>query len=203
MLVSKLGDRLIDDLALVIALHPKASLKEIAEMAGVSKATLYRFAGSRESMISKLECHCKTVFEHAVADEELAHGEPIEAMQALISNYLTHNELLLYITLHCREDQIVSTSDTGSWKHYWSKLDAFFLRCQLLGIIRVDIPAPLCCEMFINIILAVTQAVRTGRTAAQESAALVEKFLMHGASASSACLHTGSAAPLRTDVHRE
>lgn len=185
MLVSKLGDRLIDDLALVIALHPKASLKEIAEMAGVSKATLYRFAGSREDIISKLECHCITIFEQTVADEELAHGEPIEAMRALISNYLTHNELLLYISLHCREDQIASISNTGSWKSYWSKLDAFFLRCQLLGIIRIDIPAPVCSEMFINIILAVTQAERSGRTAVQESAALVEKLFMNGILASS------------------
>lgn len=38
-------ERLIKALAVAIVDHPRATLKELAEAAGVSKATLHRFCG--------------------------------------------------------------------------------------------------------------------------------------------------------------
>lgn len=41
-------ERLIKALAVAIVDRPRATLKELAEAAGVSKATLHRFCGTRD-----------------------------------------------------------------------------------------------------------------------------------------------------------
>ncbi len=54
-------ERLIKALAVAIVDHPRATLKELAEAAGVSKATLHRFCGTRDNLVQMLEGHGETV----------------------------------------------------------------------------------------------------------------------------------------------
>lgn len=54
-------ERLLKALAHAIVVHPRATLKELAETAGVSKATLHRFCGTRDNLVTMLENHGEQV----------------------------------------------------------------------------------------------------------------------------------------------
>lgn len=86
-------ERLIKALAVAIVDRPRATLKELAEAAGVSKATLHRFCGTRDNLVQMLEDHGETVLNQIIQACDLEHAEPLEALQLLIKEHLTHREL--------------------------------------------------------------------------------------------------------------
>lgn len=51
-------ERLLKALADAIVVHPLATLKELAEAAGVSKATLHRFCGTRDNLVNMRATKC-------------------------------------------------------------------------------------------------------------------------------------------------
>lgn len=83
-------ERLIKALAVAIVDRPRATLKELAEAAGVSKATLHRFCGTRDNLVQMLEDHGETVLNQIIQACDLEHAEPLEALQRLIKEHLTH-----------------------------------------------------------------------------------------------------------------
>ncbi|SIP54988.1 hypothetical protein PERCYII10_4766 [Pseudomonas aeruginosa] len=72
-------ERLIKALAVAIVDRPRATLKELAEAAGVSKATLHRFCGTRDNLVQMLEDHGETVLNQIIQACDLEHAEPLEA----------------------------------------------------------------------------------------------------------------------------
>ncbi len=54
-------EKLLKALAIAIVDHPRATFKEIAQAAGVSKATLNRFCGTRDNLIEMLLDHGSVV----------------------------------------------------------------------------------------------------------------------------------------------
>ncbi|EKA40492.1 TetR/AcrR family transcriptional regulator [Pseudomonas aeruginosa] len=97
-------ERLIKALAVAIVDHPRATLKELAEAAGVSKATLHRFCGTRDNLVQMLEGHGETVLNQIIQACDLEHAEPLEALQRLIKEHLTHRELLVFLVFQYRPD---------------------------------------------------------------------------------------------------
>ncbi|EMR0528611.1 hypothetical protein RZE90_006712, partial [Pseudomonas aeruginosa] len=91
-------EKLLKALAIAIVDHPRATFKEIAQAAGVSKATLNRFCGTRDNLIEMLLNHGSVVIYRVIADADL-EAAPLDALHRLIEGHLIHRELLVF--RHC------------------------------------------------------------------------------------------------------
>lgn len=178
-------ERLIKALAVAIVDRPRATLKELAEAAGVSKATLHRFCGTRDNLVQMLEDHGETVLNQIIQACDLEHAEPLEALQRLIKEHLTHRELLCWYSWYSSTARTSSTrtakahAGSPTWKE---ALDAFFLRGQQKGVFRIDITAAVFTELFITLVYGMVDAERRGRAASSNSAHTLEQMFLHGAS---------------------
>lgn len=174
-------ERLIKALAVAIVDRPRATLKELAEAAGVSKATLHRFCGTRDNLVQMLEDHGETVLNQIIQACDLEHAEPLEALQRLIKEHLTHRELLVFLVFQYRTSS-TRTAKAHRWQSYLEALDAFFLRGQQKGVFRIDITAAVFTELFITLVYGMVDAERRGRAASSNSAHTLEQMFLHGAS---------------------
>lgn len=163
-------ERLIKALAVAIVDRPRATLKELAEAAGVSKATLHRFCGTRDNLVQMLEDHGETVLNQIIQACDLEHAEPLEALQRLIKEHLTHRELLVFLVFQYRPDFLDPHGEGARWQSYLEALDAFFLRGQQKGVFRIDITAAVFTELFITLVYGMVDAERRGRAASSNSA---------------------------------
>jgi TetR/AcrR family transcriptional repressor of mexCD-oprJ operon len=174
-------ERLIKALALAIVDRPRATLKELAEAAGVSKATLHRFCGTRDNLVLMMESHGETVLNQITTSTDLLNGDPVQALRGLVNEHLAHREMLVFLLFQYRPDTFVNTDEGKRWQFYLDALDAFFLRGQQLGAFRIDITAAVFTELFLTMIFAMVDAERRGRAASANSANVVEQMFLHGA----------------------
>lgn len=171
-------ERLIKALAVAIVDRPRATLKELAEAAGVSKATLHRFCGTRDNLVQMLEDHGETVLNQIIQACDLEHAEPLEALQRLIKEHLTHRELLVFLVFQYRPDFLDPHGEGARWQSYLEALDAFFLRGQQKGVFRIDITAAVFTELFITLVYGMVDAERRGRAASSNSTHTLEQMFL-------------------------
>lgn len=174
-------ERLLKALAHAIVVHPRATLKELAEFAGVSKATLHRFCGTRENLITLLEDHGEQVLNLVIQQADLERAEPLMGVRYLIAEHLKHREMLLFLMFQYRPDTLLGDSNDRRWLAYNQAMDAFFLRAQQVGALRIDISAAVFTEMFITLIYGMVDAERRGRVASANTAQALEQLFLQGA----------------------
>lgn len=174
-------ERLLKALASSFVIHPRATLKELAETAGVSKATLHRFCGTRENLVKMLNAYGELILKQTVSAAQLEHGEPLAALHELIVEHLKQREILEFLIFQYRPDTFSDAEQNRHWREYAEALDAFFLRGQQNGDFRIDISAAVFTEMFISMIYGIVDAERRGRAASATSVQALEQLFLHGA----------------------
>jgi len=174
-------EKLLKALAIALVDHPRGTFKEIAEAAGISKATLNRFCGTREKLIEMLMEHGSVIMNQLIENAGLSERPIQEALQRLISDHLLHRELLAFLAFQWRPDSLDEVAGGSRWMPYSAALDAFFLRGQKEGVFRIDIGAPELTEMFIAVVFGMVDAERRGRVARAVMASIIEQFFMKGA----------------------
>ncbi|MEP9319610.1 TetR/AcrR family transcriptional regulator [Pseudomonas sp. LABIM340] len=175
-------ERLLKALAAAIVDRPRATLKELAEAAGVSKATLHRFCGTRDNLVEMLMGYGERVLNQVVSNCELESAEPLTALRKLIHEHLTHREVLVFLMFQYSPDSLDPCLD-GRWQSYSDALDAFFLRGQQSGVLRIDVTAAVFTELFLSMIYGMVDAERRGRAASSSSATVLEQLFLNGAAA--------------------
>jgi TetR/AcrR family transcriptional repressor of mexCD-oprJ operon len=178
-------ERLLKALAVAFVDHPRATLKELAEAAGVSKATLHRFCGTRDNLVDRVVDHGFAVLEQIISTPDLLAGEPLAAMRDLIREHLAHREMLVFMMFQYRPETLQSEHDMARMRPYFDALDAFFLRCQQSGLLRIDTPAPVMTELLTSLIWGMVDAERRGRAAPAQSAQTIEQIFLQGAARAS------------------
>lgn len=174
--------RILSALALALVDHPRATLQELAQAVGISKATLYRFSRTREQLIQRLATQSYHAMGQAIDQSDLETDPPAEALHKLIANHLQYRELAAFLT-HFWNDASRELSDlvVDEWDR---KLDAFFLRGQQAGIFRIDVTAATLSELFISVLIGLVDAERRGRVARAGLAGVVESTFLRGVAAS-------------------
>ncbi|QEI05694.1 TetR/AcrR family transcriptional regulator [Pigmentiphaga aceris] len=170
-------NRLLVALASAMVDRPRATLQELAQAVGVSKATLYRFCRTREQLVERLIHHGTVVIGHAIASAELHTSPPLEALRRLIANNLEHRELSSFL-MHYWKDASTPPAAGEEWE---IALDTFFLRGQQEGVFRIDLTASVLTELWITIFMGLIDGERRGRIARAGMAGLVERAFLHGA----------------------
>ncbi|QXI31053.1 TetR/AcrR family transcriptional regulator [Pseudomonas vanderleydeniana] len=180
-------EKLLKALADAIVVHPRATLKELAEAAGVSKATLHRFCGTRDNLVNMLEGYGEQILNQVIAQADLLHAEPLSALRHLITEHLKHREMLIFLLFQYRPDTFDPDNEANRrWTAYADALDAFFLRGQQAGVLRIDISAAVFTEMFLSMVYGIVDAERRGRAASATSIQTLEQLFLHGAATTNA-----------------
>ncbi|MFD2645487.1 TetR/AcrR family transcriptional regulator [Pseudomonas japonica] len=174
-------ERLLKALADAIVVRPRATLKELAETAGVSKATLHRFCGTRDNLVRMLERHGEQVLSQITRDADLRQAEPLAALHHLVTEHLKHREIMVFLLFQYRPDTFEDQETNRLWQSYADALDAFFLRGQQAGVFRIDISAAVFTEMFLSMVYGVVDAERRGRAASANSVQTLELLFLQGA----------------------
>lgn len=174
-------EKLLKALAVALVDHPRGTFKDIAEAAGISKATLNRFCGTRDSLIEILMNHGSVVMNQVIANAGLDERPVLEALHRLISDHLTHRDVLAFLAFQWRPDSLDEDAGGTRWLPYGDALDAFFLRGQKESVFRIDVGAPELTEIFISLVFGLVDAERRGRVARAGMATLIEHFFLRGA----------------------
>ncbi|WP_070094738.1 transcriptional regulator [Pseudomonas sp. GTC 16473] len=162
---STLPAKLVNALYAAAALRPRASMGELAVLAGISRATLHRYCGTRDNLDSQLEQHAKDTLMHILDNSgTLACREPLaqgELIAFLASRYPVH------------------MSVQHDLRFYLERLDALFASGQRQGVFRADVTAALLTEMFVSLLHGMVDARQRGR-APRECATVLESAFLQG-----------------------
>jgi len=163
-------------LAVAFVESPRANLKELANAAGVSKATLYRFCQTREELFTLLIEHSIAMTNQAVNNAGLVDRPVPEALHALIDNHYSHRELTSFLIMYGKEAQ-----EKMRLQQDWSrKLDEFFLRGQNEGFFRIDISSSELSEVFIAMVVGLIDSERQGRIAKNKVKEIIKSAFLEG-----------------------
>ncbi len=173
-------ERMLRALAQAIAARPHGALKELAVQAGVSKATLHRFCGTRENLVQMLLDHASQVLNTLVRTSDLDGYSPSSGLRRLISLHLEQREFIHFLMFQAPPDTLNEAGDGERWHGYIGALDAFFLRGQRAGAFRIDLPAVAMSELFMATVWAVIDAERRGRIARAGRSQMIEAFFLSG-----------------------
>ncbi|WP_343573199.1 transcriptional regulator [Pseudomonas sp.] len=174
-------ERLLNALAVAIVDRPRATLKELAESAGVSKATLHRFCGTRDNLVQMLEGYGHSVIRKILEAAELQQDPSLDALRRLIAEHLKHRDMLAFLIFQFRTESLDVETATERWSYYIDAVDAFFLRGQQNGVFRIDITAAVFTELFLSMLYGMVDAERYGRAASSSSASVLERLFLQGA----------------------
>lgn len=131
-------------LALAFCINPRRTAKELAEAAGISKATFYRIYGSRDNLSRLLseKAREKVSFLMELVNEE--EGDSKSRLRDIICCCCDNKE---YLMLLCYGN-VTGSIDSWCQETYTRQMTDFFLRGQKSGAFRVDIPASVMTELF-------------------------------------------------------
>lgn len=174
-------EQLLKSLTLAVANRPRATMKELAQLAGVSKATLHRYCGTRENLVLRLEDHAEGTLNLIIRSAGLLEREPMDALRRLIRGHLDHRELLAFLMAQYRPDFLDLEQGGKRWLFYLEALDSFFLKGQHTGLFRIDISAAILTELFVSLVYGLVDAEHRGRAAHTDSARTLEQMFLSGA----------------------
>lgn len=175
-------EKLLKALAVAMVDRPRGTFKDIAEGAGISKATLNRFCGTRDNLIEMLMSHGAVVMNRAIAEADLDSAPPLEALHRLIEQHLAQREMLVFMIVQWRPDSLDEELGGQRWVPYTDALDGFFLRGQEQGVFRIDVSAAALTELFASVLFGLVDAERRGRLARLGMANLIETVFLRGTS---------------------
>jgi len=161
-----------------IADQPRASMGQLAAMAGVSRATLSRHFPSRDDMMLAMAETGISSAEAALSRARPHEGPPEQALRRLIEELLPIAELYAFIDQQMHSDAAVE----ARVQPLQASLITLFQHWQETGVLRVDLTAPWMVESMSALLCSAATMIRTGRLARQDAAQSVFELLWKGAS---------------------
>lgn len=173
-----LDENLADRVARVIGENPGASMEEIARAAGVSRTTLHRAFGDRQSMVeivaTKVLDDCSRLFDQAGVDSAPAE----QAFEALTDEVVT---LGLAYTVLFGEPQVYRTPELAEKiEAQDDRLERFFARGQEEELFRADVSPRWLWITVGSLAVGVGYAIQEGHIGAREAPRLTRETLRGG-----------------------
>ena len=187
--MAQTDESLLQPIAAALALRPRSSLQELAKAAGISRATLYRFVQTREQLLDVLTSHAVEMMKRTLDEAQLEHGAPQEALSRVTEAFLRHRDLFSFFFTHIWEEALRrgdAQYTPPEWQFFDVRMEAFFLRCQKEGFLRIDMPAPWLHEVYGAILYGATRAIAMGRIAPASARGFVLSTFFSGVSAATA-----------------
>ena len=186
-MVTDSDEALLRSLALILTENAGATLQEIAKAAGVSRATLYRFAATREQLLEALNQHVLKVMSRIMDAAGLETLPPLEALNRLIANYIAEREFCAFMITQF-DPYIKRNTETAAPDEcaiFEQRLDRFFQQGQAAGVFRMNIPSRWLTDVFFGFIYTLCESEYRGRIAPAEMQSLFEDMFLNGVLATS------------------
>lgn len=174
---------LLRSLALTLTENPGATLQEMAKAAGVSRATLYRFAATREQVLGMVHAHALAVMTRILDDAGLDRQPPLDALRQLISSYLAEREFCVFMITQF--EPYIKRSTQNAYPDecliHEQRLEAFFQAGQQAGVFRSDVLSRWLTDLFFGFIYVLCESEYRGRIARADMQRLFEDMFLGGA----------------------
>jgi AcrR family transcriptional regulator len=172
--------RLLDAASRLLAIDATAGMSEIADAAGISRATLHRRYPNRDALEQAIFERAITQLESATAAIEAAGATGRAALEALIPRVFPIAQSISYVLVtgdYARNEFLLERSADlmATWMR-WIEAG------QRRGEIRIDLPARWVVEALHGLGHAALLGIETGVIASADAVRLITTTLFHGAS---------------------
>ncbi|GIG71338.1 TetR/AcrR family transcriptional regulator [Phytomonospora endophytica] len=167
---------------------PVASMTQIAESAGVSRATLHRHFASREELMGELGrlsvASWRQVLDDAGVDEAVAEGSAAAITAAL--------DALCHHWIRDVEEFGFALTETGAYGHdelliaveeQHAREHAFYAAAQHAGVVRGDMSAVWIAHAAFGLLVGLREALRRGDIAVRDGERLLRESFLRGCAA--------------------
>ena len=162
-------------MAIAVCANPRSTAKELAESAGISKATFYRVYSSREKLVEILNERTRAMVEDLMTIVRQRDKSPLTVLHEFILESCENKEYLLRICYSSATGCDEQCSDS-----YVQNVTDFFLWGQKEGAFRIDIPAAVMSELFGGAMMSLFEGERAGRIASASLSDYWETFFLQG-----------------------
>lgn len=153
----------------LLAENREASLSDVAQAAGVGRATLYRHFETREQLIEAISIQCVDTFEKETAPIENEAETYLDAVRLLIEKVMPLNKELSFIM---KLDSLIDGIDTLT--HLYKEQDKatrdLLRQCQKEKSIRQDVPVDWLSAFLDSLFIAAWRMVNEFNTSHREAA---------------------------------
>lgn len=161
-------------LAATLVSHPRCTLSELARGAGISRATLYRFAPTREAIDEALFAAGFERVEAAAAWFDQG-GDARHVLEQVTATLLADWELVTLLFARMMEEQ------QQRWAPIGERFEAFFLRGQAAGEFNVGFTAVWLADFYWSCFYGITWSLARGRLAPAAAASTLLASFQRGA----------------------
>ncbi len=157
----------------LLAEQPRASMQEVAEAAGVHRATVHRHFPSRDDLLAALRRRSLDDVQALLDDPELTAGDPGDALERLTAETLRLGD-------RTRTWRVMPTYDDASdarAAELAAPLRELFERGQIAGEIRTDLPVELLMSAWGGLVLSSLPLMASGRLGVEAAAGYVRRML--------------------------
>jgi AcrR family transcriptional regulator len=160
----------------VIQQDPDAGMNEIADGAGVGRATLYRHFPAREDLLNALRQRAREQGRAAMIAARPDEGDPIEALERIVAALIDvgyRNRVLF--------GPKVSRPDLAKREEHFEPIARTFERAQREGIISTEFTVTWLTNALRTLLGAARVEGQAGRLARKDAPALIVRQLVEGA----------------------
>ncbi|RFU40385.1 TetR/AcrR family transcriptional regulator [Actinomadura logoneensis] len=166
--------------------EPTASMAQLAEAAGVSRATLHRHFASREDLLRALGERATRRWEEsqdaAGIDDAAASGDPdrlAAALRAMLTAFVVDaDDFGFALTDHF----VNRVPELVAWGARLEEREiAFYAACQSAGVLRADLPVRWVSNTVYGLMISVRESLRRGDVAHRDVADLAIDTFLAGA----------------------
>jgi AcrR family transcriptional regulator len=168
---------ILDAAAHVFSEHGNAAnLADVAAVAGVSRATLYRYYLNREALLKALGAHALAELASRLNDAGLERATVEEAVERLARAIVAVGERYAVLAGgQCTPDEAEAERLVGA------PMRAVFERGIASGLMRQDLPADVLLELFAGTLMAAIKLTQRQQLGAEEASAAAAAVFLDGA----------------------
>jgi len=168
--------------------NPAASMADLAQAIGISRATLHRHFATREELLHKLGLRAVGDWEQAYREvgvaEATASGDPAllaDTIRRLVHRYVaTIDEYGFALTDHV----VAGNDDVLEWIERLEEQGvAFIAAAQRAGVLDPDLPTRWISDALYGLLIGARDSLRAGNVARRDLADLVVGTLLRGVGA--------------------
>jgi len=155
----------------------ETSMSDIAEAAGVSRATFYRYFPNREALVGALKDAAMADLSGRLDDARLDAAPAAEAIARLTRALLAATSKYRALGLFGK----TSAEEAEAERAFIAPIHALFERGVREGAFRPDLPARTLSELYVSLLEGVIHRTLDGRLGAEEASAAITTVFLTGA----------------------
>jgi TetR/AcrR family transcriptional regulator, mexCD-oprJ operon repressor len=168
----------LDAAVAILAVNPGASMQEVADAIGISRATLHRQFAGRDDLIAAIGEWAIGQFETILDAVEQSDLRGLAAVEAFLARAIKLVPKVGYLmSEYSIEGNEAFMGRVARNEERWCRM---IEEAQRLGEIRIDLPARWIVEATQGLLLGVFHGIRHGMTAPNDALRLVRITLLEG-----------------------